>query len=91
MPGGARGVRLKLKLLKVAAYDERLGWRREERRIFKSCHIVVIICPILELGILDLAWIFLGENDVSMFGLRARRRCGDACTEGQVGRLLGIF
>ena len=26
VPGGARGVRLKLKLLKVAAYAERLGW-----------------------------------------------------------------
>ena len=35
VPGGARGVRLKLKLPKVAAYAERLGWRREERRRFK--------------------------------------------------------
>ena len=35
MPGGARGVRLKLKLPKVAAYAERLGWQQEERRRFK--------------------------------------------------------
>ena len=35
MPGGERGVRLKLKFPTVAAYTERLGWRREERRIFK--------------------------------------------------------
>ena len=35
MPGGVRGVWLKLKLPKVAAYAERLGWRREERRRFK--------------------------------------------------------
>ena len=35
MPGGLRGFWLKLKLSKVAAYAERLGWRREERRIFK--------------------------------------------------------
>ena len=35
VPGGARGVQLKLKLPKVAAYDERLGLRQEERRIFK--------------------------------------------------------
>ena len=34
MPGGARGVRLKLKLTKVDAYAERLGWRREYRRRF---------------------------------------------------------
>ena len=36
MPGGARGVRLKLKLKlpKVAAYSERLGWRREDHRRF---------------------------------------------------------
>ena len=34
VPGGARGVRLKLKLLKVAAYAERLDWRREYRRRF---------------------------------------------------------
>ena len=33
--GGARGVWLKLKLPKVSAYAERLGWRQEERRIFK--------------------------------------------------------
>ena len=32
--GGARGVRLKLKLPKVASYDERLGWQRENRRRF---------------------------------------------------------
>ena len=32
--GGARGVWFKLKLPKVAAYAERLGWRREDRRIF---------------------------------------------------------
>ena len=35
MPGGARGVRLKLKFMKVAAYAERLGWRREDCRRFK--------------------------------------------------------
>ena len=34
MPSGARGVRLKLKFLKVAAYSEILGWRREDSRIF---------------------------------------------------------
>ena len=34
VPGGARGVWLKLKLPKVAVYAERLGWRREDRRIF---------------------------------------------------------
>ena len=34
VPGGTRGVRLKLKLPKVAAYAERLGWRREDRRRF---------------------------------------------------------
>ena len=34
VPGGARGVRLKLKLQRVAAYAERLGWRREDSRIF---------------------------------------------------------
>ena len=34
MPGGSRGVWLKLKLPKVASYAERLGWRREDRRIF---------------------------------------------------------
>ena len=35
VPGGARGVRLKLKLQKkVAAYAERLGWRCEDCRIF---------------------------------------------------------
>ena len=34
VPGGARGVWLKLKLRKVAAYAERLGWRREDRRRF---------------------------------------------------------
>ena len=32
--GGARGVRLKLKLPKVAEYAERLGWQREDRRRF---------------------------------------------------------
>ena len=32
VPGEARGARLKLKLPKVAAYTERLGWRREDRR-----------------------------------------------------------
>ena len=35
MPGGARGVWLKLKLPKVAAYAEIFGWRLEERGIFK--------------------------------------------------------
>ena len=35
VPGGARGFRLKLKLPKLDAYAERLGWRGEERRIFK--------------------------------------------------------
>ena len=35
MPDGAREVRLKLKLPKVAAYAERLGCRHEERSIFK--------------------------------------------------------
>ena len=35
VPGGARGVWLKLKLPKVAAYAERLGWIREECRRFK--------------------------------------------------------
>ena len=34
VPGGTRGVRLKLKLPKVAAYAERLGWQREDRRRF---------------------------------------------------------
>ena len=34
-PGGAIGVRLKLKLPKAAEYSERLGWIREERRRFK--------------------------------------------------------
>ena len=34
VPGGARAVRLKLKLPKEAAYAERLGWRREDRRRF---------------------------------------------------------
>ena len=36
VPGGARGVRLKLKLKlpKVAAYAERLGWRHEDCRRF---------------------------------------------------------
>ena len=35
VPGEERGVWLKLKLPKVAAYAERLGWWREERRRFK--------------------------------------------------------
>ena len=35
VPGGARGVWLKLKFPKVAAYAERLGWRRDYLRIFK--------------------------------------------------------
>ena len=35
VPGDERGVRLKLKLSKVAEYAERLGWRREERRRFQ--------------------------------------------------------
>ena len=35
VPGGERGVLLYLKLSKVAAYADRLGWRREERRRFK--------------------------------------------------------
>ena len=47
------------------------------------------IFPILKLGTLDLAWIFLRVNDVYMFGLCAQRRCGDACAERQVGKLLG--
>ena len=34
VPGGARGVWLKLKLPKVAAYAEILGWQREDRRRF---------------------------------------------------------
>ena len=34
VPGGVRGVRLKLKLTKVAAYAEIFGWRREDRRRF---------------------------------------------------------
>ena len=34
MPGGERVVRSKLKLPKVAAYAERLGWQREDRRRF---------------------------------------------------------
>ena len=34
LPGGARGVRLKLKLPKVAAYAERMGLRREDCRRF---------------------------------------------------------
>ena len=34
MPGGARGVWLKLKFPKVATYDERLGWRRKDRNRF---------------------------------------------------------
>ena len=34
VPGGAREVRLKLKLPKVAAYAEIFGWRREDRRRF---------------------------------------------------------
>ena len=34
VPGGARGVRLKLKLQKVAAYAEILVWQREDRRRF---------------------------------------------------------
>ena len=34
MPAGARGVWLKLKLPKLAAYIERLGWQREDRRRF---------------------------------------------------------
>ena len=34
VPGGAREVWLKLKLPKVAAFDERLGWRRKYRRRF---------------------------------------------------------
>ena len=52
---------------------------------------MVTICPILELGSLGLAWIFLRGNDFSMFGLRALRRFGNERAEGQVGRLLGIF
>ena len=32
--GGARGVRLNLKMPKVAAYAERLGWRRKDSRRF---------------------------------------------------------
>ena len=35
VPGWARGVRLKLKLPKVAAYAEILGWQCEDRRRFK--------------------------------------------------------
>ena len=34
VPGGDRGVRLKFKLPKVAAYAERLGWQREDRSRF---------------------------------------------------------
>ena len=55
------------------------------------CHIVVTICPILELGSLSLACLFLRGNDFSLFGLRALQRFGDARSEGQVGRFLGIF
>ena len=55
------------------------------------CYIVVTICYILELGSLGLVWLFLRGNDFSMFGFRALRRFGDARSEGQVGRLLGIF
>ena len=35
VPGGARGVWLKLNFPRVATYAEILGWRREERRRFK--------------------------------------------------------
>ena len=52
---------------------------------------MVIICPILGLGILGLAWLFLRGNDFSMFGLRALQRFGDARAEEQVRGLLGIF
>ena len=34
VPGGARGVRLKLKSPKEAAYAKKFGWRREYRRRF---------------------------------------------------------
>ena len=34
VPGEARGFQLELKLPKVAAYAERLGWRREDCRRF---------------------------------------------------------
>ena len=34
VPSGARGVWLKLKLPKIDAYAERLGWRREDFRRF---------------------------------------------------------
>ena len=91
MPGESRGVRLKLKLPKVAAYAERLGWRSEERRIFKVMAHCGKICPILVLGSLGLAWLFLLRSDFSIFGLRALRRFGDARAGGQVGILLGIF
>ena len=56
-----------------------------------GCRIVVTICPILGLGSLGRAGIFLLGSDSSMFGLRALRRFGDARAEGQIGRLLGIF
>ena len=57
----------------------------------RLCHLVITICPILELGSLILAWLFLRGNCFSMFGLRALRRFGDARVEVKVGRLLGIF
>ena len=34
LPGGARVVRLKLKLPRLAPYAERLGWQCEDRRRF---------------------------------------------------------
>ena len=82
---------MKLKLPKVAAYAERLGWRREERRIFKVMSHCGKICPILELGSLGLAWLSLQGNGFSVFGLCVLRRFDNARAEGQVGRLLGIF
>ena len=53
--------------------------------------IVVTICPIIELGSLGLACLFLQGNDSSMFALRSLRSFGDARAEEQVGRLLDIF
>ena len=52
---------------------------------------MVTVCPILGLGSLGQAWLFMLESDSYMFVLRALRSFGDARAESQVGRLLGIF
>ena len=91
MPGGVRGVRLKLKLPKVAAYNEILGWQREDCRRFNVMSHCGNNMYHSWIGKFGLSVAIPARKCFSIFGLRALRRFGDASADGQVGRLLGIF